>query len=291
MDKLCSVTANCAPKMWRLSDSETRETIRLLGIDRRASEPFGFLGPHHDVRYALHSHAQDQLLWPVSGVITIEADKSLYVVGPGMAVWIPALTQHATSVRNGYSATLFVPKNRRRLQPVCQVIKLTPLLRELLNTATTQPGGSQRFRRALFDLIDELGTAGRATPACPSLQIPTSRPLRRAVEFLMANLDSVSMTELTRQAGMSERSLRRHFRAETGISVATYLGQARMIRAMQLLLEDRARSVSEVSISVGFKSPSAFACAFRRATGMSPGRFRRSLSGNGPNQQSVISDW
>jgi len=53
-----------------------------------------------------------------------------------------------------------------------------------------------------------------------------------------------------------------------------------MIKAMQLLIENRARSVSEVSISVGFNSPSAFACAFRRATGMSPGQFRRSLSGS-----------
>lgn len=264
--------------MWRLSDNETRETIRLLGIDRRLAEPFGFLGPHHDVRYAVHSHAQDQLLWPVSGVITIETEKRLYVIGPGMAVWIPALTQHATSVRNGYSATLFVPKRRRPLQPGCQVIELTPLLRELLNTATTQPGGSPRFRRALFDLIDELGKHGRATFAWPSLQLPTSRPFRRAVEFLMANLDSVSMAELTRRTGMSERSFRRHFRAETGVSVGTYLGQARMIRARQLLLEDRARSVSEVSISVGFNSPSAFASAFRRATGMSPGQFRGSLS-------------
>jgi AraC family transcriptional regulator len=53
-----------------------------------------------------------------------------------------------------------------------------------------------------------------------------------------------------------------------------------MIKAMQLLIENRARSVAEVSISVGFNSPSAFACAFRRATGMSPGQFRRSLSGS-----------
>jgi AraC-like DNA-binding protein len=263
--------------MWQLSDSETRQTIRLLGIDRRVSEPFGFLGPHHDVRYSVHSHAQDQLLWPVSGVITVEAEKRLYVAGPGMAVWIPALTRHATSVHNGSSATLFVPKGRRSFQPGCHIIKLSPLLQELLNAATTQPGGSLRFRRALFDLIDELSKTGQATFAWPSLKLPSSKPLIRAVEFLMASLDSVSVADLARQAGMSERSLRRHFRAETGISVSTYVGNARMVKAMQMLVEDRARSVSEVSVSVGFNNASAFACAFRRATGMSPTQFRSSL--------------
>jgi AraC-like DNA-binding protein len=263
--------------MWRLSDIETRETIRLLGIERRIAEPFGFLGPHNNVRYAFHSHAQDQLIWPKSGMITVEAENRLYTVGPGMAMWIPASTQHATSVGNGCSASLFVPK-RCRPKPGCRVMALTPLFKELLNTATSPVTGSLRFRRALFDLIDELN-AGE-TVALPGLQLPSSPALIRVVEFLLANLDSVSVTELARQAGMSERSLRRHFKAEIGISIGSYLGQARMGRAMQMLIEDRRKSVLEVSISVGFNSPSAFASAFRRATGMSPVQFRGSSAAN-----------
>jgi transcriptional regulator GlxA family with amidase domain len=106
------------------------------------------------------------------------------------------------------------------------------------------------------------------------MQLPSSPGLIRAVEFLLTNLDSISVPKLARQAGMSERSLRRHFRAETGTSIGSYLGHTR-IKAMQLLIDDRGRSVSEVSISVGFNNPSAFAWAFRRATGMSPVQFRR----------------
>jgi AraC-like DNA-binding protein len=264
--------------MLRLNQSETRETIRLLGIERRSAERFGFLGPHNNVRYEFHSHTQDQLIWPVSGMITVEAEQRLYFVGPGLAMWIPALTLHATSVRDGCSATLFVPKRRQPKHQGCRVIGLTPLFRELLNTATSHVSGSLRFRRALFDLIDELGKKEREASALPSLKLPSAPALIRAVEFLLANLDSVSVVELARQAGMSERSLRRHFRAETGISAGSYLGHAGMIKAMQMLIEDRGRSVSEVSIAVGFNNPSAFACAFRRATGMSPAQFRSSLS-------------
>jgi AraC-like DNA-binding protein len=262
--------------MWQLNEAETRETIRLLGIERRSVEPFGFLGPHNNVRYAFHSHTKHQLIWPVSGIITVEADKRLYIVGPGTAMWIPALTLHATIVRDGRSATLFVPKRRQAGHQGCRVIRLTPLFRELLNTATSHVSGSLRFRRALFDLIDELGNNKGEAFALPCMQLPSSPGLIRAVEFLLANLDSVSVAEFAHQAGMSERSLRRHFRAETGTSIANYLGHTRMIKAMQLLIDDRGRSVSEVSISVGFNNPSAFACAFRRATGMSPVQFRAS---------------
>jgi AraC-like DNA-binding protein len=263
-------------RMWRLNETETRETIRLLGIERRSVEPVGFLGPHKNVRYALHSHTKDQLIWPASGLITVEADKRLYIVGPGTAMWIPAFTRHATSVNDGHSATLFVPKRRKTEHQGCRVIRLTPLFKELLNAATSHVSGSVRFRRALFDLIDELGKNEGKAFTLPCMQLPSSTELIRVVEFLLANLDSVSVPELARQAGMSERSLRRHFRAETGTSIGSYLGHTRMIKAMQMLLDDRARSVSEVSISVGFNNPSAFACAFRRATGMSPVQFRAS---------------
>ena len=136
---------------------------------------------------------------------------------------------HATSVRDGRSATLFVPKRRKAEHRGCRVIRLTPLFKELLNTATSHVSGSLRFRRALFALIDELRKNERETFALPCMQLPSSPGLMRAVEFLLANLDSVSVTELARQAGMSERSLRRHFQAETGISVSGYLGRARMI--------------------------------------------------------------
>jgi hypothetical protein len=40
------------------------------------------------------------------------------------------------------------------------------------------------------------------------MQLPNSPGLIRAVEFLLADLDSISVAELARQAGMSERSLR-----------------------------------------------------------------------------------
>jgi AraC family transcriptional regulator len=46
----------------------------------------------------------------------------------------------------------------------------------------------------------------------------------------------------------------------------------------KLLLAERAISVMEIGLTIGFNSPSAFATAFRKATGLAPTDYRRSLA-------------
>ena len=45
----------------------------------------------------------------------------------------------------------------------------------------------------------------------------------------------------------------------------------------KLLLAERAVSVMEISLTIGFSGPNAFATAFRKATGLAPTDYRRSL--------------
>ena len=53
-----------------------------------------------------------------------------------------------------------------------------------------------------------------------------------------------------------------------------FLYQARMLRAMELLVEPRA-NITAVAYEVGFNSLSAFAKGFTRFTGQTPSEFRR----------------
>ena len=45
----------------------------------------------------------------------------------------------------------------------------------------------------------------------------------------------------------------------------------------KLLLAEGAVSVTEIGLTLGFSSPNAFATAFRKATGLTPTDYRRSL--------------
>lgn len=88
------------------------------------------------------------------------------------------------------------------------------------------------------------------------------------------HLGAVSATEVSRAAGVSERTLRRQFRSATGLSWRSYLLQARLLRAMALLAEP-GPSVLAVATDVGFESVSAFTRAFVRCCGETPSAYRR----------------
>jgi AraC-like DNA-binding protein len=71
--------------------------------------------------------------------------------------------------------------------------------------------------------------------------------------------------------GLSERSVIRLFRKETGMSFRRWHAQARLIKAYELF-NDR-RSVTAVAMELGYSSPAAFAKMFRRALGRPPTAF------------------
>ena len=78
-----------------------------------------------------------------------------------------------------------------------------------------------------------------------------------------------SVDELARRLYVSRSRLCDAFRRETGQGMGAYARQLRMERACRLL-EDGDRTVSEVSVLLGYPSPSAFCHAFSDFTGLSP---------------------
>ncbi|MFY9687914.1 MAG: helix-turn-helix domain-containing protein, partial [Pseudolabrys sp.] len=60
-----------------------------------------------------------------------------------------------------------------------------------------------------------------------------------------------------------------------GIPPHRYHMNRRVERAKALLVD---RSVTEVALAVGYAQTSSFSSSFRRATGMSPSKFRRAAA-------------
>ncbi len=82
------------------------------------------------------------------------------------------------------------------------------------------------------------------------------------------------ITELARTLGVSPAHLSRVYRAQTGRTLQETFLRIRLRRAAQLLHTSRL-PIAEVAVQSGFSSGNYFAKVFVRATGMSPGRFRR----------------
>lgn len=86
-----------------------------------------------------------------------------------------------------------------------------------------------------------------------------------------------SLKELARIAAMSRTSFAERFTASAGVPPMTYLSTWRMLLAQRALRDGRVR-VGELAYDLGYASESAFSTAFKRAVGMSPLHYRRSVS-------------
>lgn len=77
-----------------------------------------------------------------------------------------------------------------------------------------------------------------------------------------------------KQSRIAERTLKRRFKAATGLSLIDYLQNLRIEKAKHLL-EASSYSADEISANVGYEDASFFRRIFKRRTGMTPVRYRR----------------
>ncbi len=100
-----------------------------------------------------------------------------------------------------------------------------------------------------------------------------------AQQWLQDNLHTgASMAALARHFECSSRTLNRRFQSAIGQSPSAYLRSQRMIAARELLRTTNL-AVGEVAFQVGLHDVSYFTSLFQRHTGMTPGRYRRSVRG------------
>jgi len=85
-----------------------------------------------------------------------------------------------------------------------------------------------------------------------------------------------TLAELSRQAGVSRTILAEKFSRFLGQSPIAYIARWRIQMAMRKL-ESSDRNVVQIALEVGYESEAAFIRAFKRETGLSPAKYRRSL--------------
>ncbi|MDE3181506.1 MAG: helix-turn-helix transcriptional regulator [Acidobacteriota bacterium] len=98
---------------------------------------------------------------------------------------------------------------------------------------------------------------------------------RRAIKFLKAHYaEDLSLQDLARLLGVSDRHLRQRFRESVGIAPIRYLVNYRVEMAKGLISNSH-YALKVVAELVGFKNIHHFSRVFRSATGESPAAWRR----------------
>jgi len=89
--------------------------------------------------------------------------------------------------------------------------------------------------------------------------------------------ERIPLATLAHLVHLSPCHFSRVFKQSLGMPPHRYQTDRRMEHA-KLLLAEHAVSVTEIGLTIGFSSPNAFATAFRKATGLAPTDYRRSLA-------------
>ncbi|MGW4728280.1 AraC family transcriptional regulator [Streptomyces shenzhenensis] len=160
---------------------------------------------------------------------------------------------------------------------------------DLLDNATFQERtGMEVARSAVLDLmlvhalrqwVEREGSEGsKGQPAFPDLAVATAlHAIHNSPQTQW------TVTQLGATVGMSRVAFTRRFTAIVGKPPMTYVRDWRLACAARLLRESDA-SLAVIARQIGYSTEFAFAGAFRRAFGVSPGRFRQ--LDKAPQQQS-----
>jgi AraC-like DNA-binding protein len=255
----------------QLLSQNRQRTLHQVETATRSLVGYGeYFKAGHDT--GVHAHPRAQLLYPVSGVMHIEALPLTFVVPPSTALFLPANLMHRISMEGAVELrTLFLLENAiARIGNKPKVITLTPLLRELIIAANAEPldwdlSGRGRFIAELA--FDEIAAS---TELNFKLQLPSDKRAERVAQnILAAPSDNRNIEEWANVANVSSRTLTRLFRRETGLSFIQWRQQVRLTKAMEALVKGIA---PKEAAAVGcYESVSAFGISFRKIFGITPG--------------------
>lgn len=224
-----------------------------------------------------HSHDWGQLVYAISGALTVGARGRSYVISPEQAVWLPTGVAHRVgSLLGAEFRSLWIASGSVPALPgEPTVFEVGPLLRALiaevaeLAAEEESDGYAVRVTQLLLDQLH------RARPVSAALPWPSGDDLTRLCEALYADpADTRSAEEWARELGMSARTLTRRFEAEVGMSLRSWRRRMRIFKAIELL--GGGTDVTRTALALGYASTSAFIYAFRTGMGVSPHAYMRS---------------
>lgn len=98
--------------------------------------------------------------------------------------------------------------------------------------------------------------------------------VRRSIDYIYDHLhESLTLELLARREGLHPSSLSKLFVKETGVTIKEYIIRAKVTTAENMLKYSEF-PLSDISLSLGFSSQSAFSATFKKITGYTPKLYR-----------------
>jgi len=232
----------------------------------------------HSHRLIWHSHEHGQLVHAITGIVRVLTPQGAWTVAPRQALWIAPGTDHELHMigKVAMRGLRIEPDTASWLWPECRLIRVDPLLRELILGMLEDPAEYEPDSNAALIvplLLRKLRDAEAV--AHGKLPLPRDKRLVKICEVLICSpANNDPMTLLCDRVGTSVRTLNRRFKEETGLTFGQWRQQLRLTEAVcQLSL---GQSVNSVARDMGYATANAFSAMFRRTLGEPPQRYLRS---------------
>lgn len=226
-------------------------------LDRQATLKDGRTYPLGDINFYPAGHRLE-VAWP--GTMHVRAVRCTFLdkYEPAPRTW------HARQVVAGFDVRSAVVRHAMNL----------------LSKELSQPGFQSTLLLDAHYLVAavELGRYFRR-PLVALQKRLTQKQLDAINELIARPGHSPNAAELAAVCRLSRRHFFRLLRQATGMSVTEYIEQQRIERA-KVMLQDDAVLIKQIAYDCGYQTASAFCAAFRRNTGLTPGAFRATLSGD-----------
>lgn len=262
------VSTSAGPRLLDLSNHES-SAFPVTGVVGRY--PAGHIVPEH-------AHHRGHLLYAAEGVLLVEAATGHWLVPPTAAVWLrPGISHRLVITVPVEVHGIFIDESAAKHLPSedC-VLHVSGLLRELIGALTLLDPKSVHSRREqlLADLfMEELGLQ---RPLPFHLPWPADAQIQYVCDQLVQDPSHPALADdWAAKLAMSTKTFHRHFQKSTGLTFGRWRQQMRLMSSMAQLLEGA--PITQVALSSGYESHSAYAVAFKKHFGLSPSAFFTSV--------------
>jgi AraC-like DNA-binding protein len=222
-----------------------------------------------------HSHHWGQFVYAHKGVLIVSTENSQYIVPPEQGVWLlPEIEHEVTAISKVELTSFYFDKILlNNLPHNCCVLKVNDFLKTLILEANYIENDYQWHSsdgRLLRLILDRLSLA---TKVILQLPYPKDPRLLRMFTLIQNNPSAgYNLEQWGKIVGASSRSLSRLFKSETGLTYRVWRQRLNVQIAISQL--SIGISITNISIYLGYESPSAFIYMFKENTGMTPSFYR-----------------
>jgi AraC-like DNA-binding protein len=226
-----------------------------------------------------HRHDMHQLLYAFEGALEVEGRNGRYKIPRQFAAWIPAGAAHRTTIQKVASGSIYISPSMLTCGTDAPRVIVAPLLmREMVMHAMRWPldrAADDATSTVYFECFARLCAEWITDEVKMVLPVSDDRRITEIMELTRRHIAAVTLADVCRAVGMSERSLRRQFTSRVGMSWEEYRQRLRIHLALDEL-DTTNKPIGAIAASNGYENQAAFARAFRGIIGMSPTEYRDS---------------